>query len=655
MSNSWVLFANQWAATLMPAFFRATWQGGLFIAIVWVTCRIFRTLPTASRNWLWWIVSVQMLIRLVAVATIPLPVLPAVHEASPFAYAAPTNPFESRASSGALIASPAVQSTAVSNLPLPDPIRPRTSLSANAIALIVWMIGVGLCVIANLRRIGATRRMLISARPVIQGPILDIVQEFCVDTGQKQPRVLESSQALCPLLAGWLRPAIVVPIELTRTLDTPQLRMALAHEFAHLRRKDLWLGIFPALTQILFFFHPLAWLASHEFAATREAACDSEALRFSGASPAAFARLLLNTAQARSSMAVLGTAFGYRLIQRRISMLKTLTVSNARRYRGTSTIVLALAALCALPWSVTAQSTTHSTPQANAKTVAKSHKAGRKKHSISKAAAKSHSKLVAAMTVSKTVPAFPTGAVHPTRLTGGMVFGHTTPATGVSRAIPVVGLRREFGAVSSSAAPEGFGGGGRNATAARGESISTPAISATSSAGGGYGGGTVAAPARAIGGGGFSRGGNTATSAAPGVNIGAFGGSASAAAPADGGSGFGGISGSTTLSAQNAEPATLGGLMLRRELSHPSKCEISHDGANVELDRAELHTALVEIFKANHCNFVIKSDVQPDVVTASLKGLSIEGILRTVLASVHQHLSFRRNEEGIFIVEPSDK
>ena len=45
------------------------------------------------------------------------------------------------------------------------------------------------------------------------------------------------------------------------------VQMALAHELAHLKRRDLWLAGVPMLTQTLFFFHPLAWLAIRESAA----------------------------------------------------------------------------------------------------------------------------------------------------------------------------------------------------------------------------------------------------------------------------------------------------------------------------------------------------------------------------------------------------
>ena len=70
---------------------------------------------------------------------------------------------------------------------------------------------------------------------------------------------------------------------LNATLSPEDLRLALAHEMAHVKRGDLRLALLPAAMQVLFFFHPLVWLASAEWAAAREEACDALALQATGA------------------------------------------------------------------------------------------------------------------------------------------------------------------------------------------------------------------------------------------------------------------------------------------------------------------------------------------------------------------------------------
>ena len=58
----------------------------------------------------------------------------------------------------------------------------------------------------------------------------------------------------------------MLPAERLNTLSDEQRRMVICHELAHLKRADLWLGCIPALAERMFFFHPLADVASREYA-----------------------------------------------------------------------------------------------------------------------------------------------------------------------------------------------------------------------------------------------------------------------------------------------------------------------------------------------------------------------------------------------------
>ena len=57
-------------------------------------------------------------------------------------------------------------------------------------------------------------------------------------------------------------------------MSADDLDMALTHELIHLQRRDLWWGLLPAVSQHLFFFHPLVHVAAREYALAREEACD---------------------------------------------------------------------------------------------------------------------------------------------------------------------------------------------------------------------------------------------------------------------------------------------------------------------------------------------------------------------------------------------
>src|SRR5205823_5399692 len=96
-------------------------------------------------------------------------------------------------------------------------------------------------------------------------------------------------------------------------LSPDELRMALAHELAHVRRSDLWWSLAPHLARWLFFFHPLATLACREWVTAREAACDAASLRATGAPAAEYGRLLLKLVARSNGQALpaLGATAGF--------------------------------------------------------------------------------------------------------------------------------------------------------------------------------------------------------------------------------------------------------------------------------------------------------------------------------------------------------
>jgi hypothetical protein len=60
------------------------------------------------------------------------------------------------------------------------------------------------------------------------------------------------------------------------------LRAVLAHEAAHVRRRDAIVGVAAHLNRCIFWFHPLAWWLERQLAITAEHACDEAAVRATG-------------------------------------------------------------------------------------------------------------------------------------------------------------------------------------------------------------------------------------------------------------------------------------------------------------------------------------------------------------------------------------
>lgn len=76
----------------------------------------------------------------------------------------------------------------------------------------------------------------------------------------------------------WPRPCIFLPVACVRELDAGELRAMVAHELAHLKRRD-WLRLLAGqLGQDLTFFNPLAHLAYAQYLQATEEAADDAAV-----------------------------------------------------------------------------------------------------------------------------------------------------------------------------------------------------------------------------------------------------------------------------------------------------------------------------------------------------------------------------------------
>ena len=98
-----------------------------------------------------------------------------------------------------------------------------------------------------------------------------------------------------PLLAGLLRPRIVLPADYATRYSPQEQAAVLAHERLHRRRGDLWWNALGAALRCAFWFHPLASRAQRAYLADQELACDSAVLRSGAHAPHTYANALLKT------------------------------------------------------------------------------------------------------------------------------------------------------------------------------------------------------------------------------------------------------------------------------------------------------------------------------------------------------------------------
>ncbi len=97
-----------------------------------------------------------------------------------------------------------------------------------------------------------------------------------------QVQWLESALVKVPMTIGHFKPVILFPLGLATGLPREQVEALVAHELAHIFRKDYIVNIFQNILEIIFFYHPAVWWISSHIRSERENCCDDMAVALSG-------------------------------------------------------------------------------------------------------------------------------------------------------------------------------------------------------------------------------------------------------------------------------------------------------------------------------------------------------------------------------------
>jgi beta-lactamase regulating signal transducer with metallopeptidase domain len=85
-----------------------------------------------------------------------------------------------------------------------------------------------------------------------------------------------------PMVIGWRRPLVIFPEAASARMSPRDVRGLLAHELAHVRRRDYAVNIVQAIVDVLLFHHPAARWLSRRIRIEREYCCDDAAIRAVG-------------------------------------------------------------------------------------------------------------------------------------------------------------------------------------------------------------------------------------------------------------------------------------------------------------------------------------------------------------------------------------
>jgi TonB family protein len=237
----------------------ALWQVPLVFAAAWIAARASRRSGPAFHHTLW-TTALFAEVLLPACSARPSQILQAILRWLPFRH---TNLPQTahvtvtmgtpHAATGGFHLPPALLATAA-------------ILYLTALAFFAIRLAIGLHQTASLRR---------RAQPLdLTGHTRQSYDRYAERFAVHNALVAASTEIASPITLGIRRPTLLLPAHLDTTLLSEDLDAVLAHEFAHMRRRDFAKNLLYQLLSLPIAFHPFAWLTRSRMAETRELVCD---------------------------------------------------------------------------------------------------------------------------------------------------------------------------------------------------------------------------------------------------------------------------------------------------------------------------------------------------------------------------------------------
>jgi len=146
-----------------------------------------------------------------------------------------------------------------------------------------WMLGVLLLHLrsaAGWMAAGRLRRRGVCSAP---DPWPQRLDQLRARLGLSKPvALLETCLADVPVVIGYVRPVILVPVGLLAGMPASQVEAILMHELAHIRRRDYLANLLQTVVESFLFYHPAIWWMSGVIRAEREKCCDDLVVAASG-------------------------------------------------------------------------------------------------------------------------------------------------------------------------------------------------------------------------------------------------------------------------------------------------------------------------------------------------------------------------------------
>ncbi|MCA9200574.1 MAG: M48 family metalloprotease [Planctomycetales bacterium] len=276
-----ISFLTNIASNWLSILGNASLDGGIVLLIVLCIRHWLQRIPSHWRCWLWRLAFAKLLAALLWVSPIVFHLSPSSARHEPRIAVRTAEMIDSSAEEASSTnISTEFTSTATANGEVVAPTAriagPLTQLGLTNWLFIGWTLGASVVVIRLTRQWIQLRCAISRSSPVINTDVRSKVQELCHRLQLSKCPILLLSECEVPFTTGVVRPTIVIPQTLQN--NESELEAVLLHELAHVKRRDVTWNLLIICAGILFFFHPLVWLARRRWRLDQEIAADELAL-----------------------------------------------------------------------------------------------------------------------------------------------------------------------------------------------------------------------------------------------------------------------------------------------------------------------------------------------------------------------------------------
>ena len=265
------------------------WQSSLLILVVFLLEKLLaRKIRASVRHALWLVVLVKLLLP--PALALPTGAMWWLSPGKPVAKLPAVNHYTVTLGDIA----PMPQRAATSAIAAPVPPSPTLSIAGGMLAAGV-MVSLALLMWSGFRWWQVRQTVRSAAETVHLTDALETAQRLAGFHSSIRLKTVEAR--VSPAVCGLFRPVILLPRTLAENLSATSLRTILVHEIIHLRRRDVWVNCAQVLLQIVYWWHPLLWLANGSIRRVREEAVDDAVMLALRDDSAEYASTLLEVAR----------------------------------------------------------------------------------------------------------------------------------------------------------------------------------------------------------------------------------------------------------------------------------------------------------------------------------------------------------------------